>query len=92
MCTTGRSSSQPHAALPAVTGAAEPVPLQAAVDAVYAAVVAHGEDWPALLAEVRSLCERPPAQLSPGSSAGHPSPSPGNAPGRADTGPTCDGA
>ncbi|MFD5480952.1 hypothetical protein [Streptomyces hawaiiensis] len=48
--------SQPHAALPAVTGAAEPVPLQAAVDALYAAVVAHGEDWPALLAEVLSLC------------------------------------
>jgi hypothetical protein len=75
------SVSQPHAALPAVTGAAEPVPLQAAVDAVYAAVVAYGEDWPALLAEVRSLCARPPAWPTPGSCAGHPSPSPGNAPG-----------
>ncbi|MFC8143933.1 hypothetical protein ACFUKV_19715 [Streptomyces paradoxus] len=49
--------SQPHAALPAVTGAAEPDPLRAAVDAVYAAVVTYGEDWPALLAEIGSLCQ-----------------------------------
>ncbi|MEV3972938.1 hypothetical protein AB0K68_33190 [Streptomyces sp. NPDC050698] len=51
--------SQPHMALPAVTGAASPHPLQAAVDAVYAAVVTYGEEWPALLAEVRSLCTQP---------------------------------
>ncbi|MFI8891435.1 hypothetical protein [Streptomyces paradoxus] len=57
--------SQPHAALPAVTGAAEPDPLRAAVDAVYAAVVTYGEDWPALLAEMRSLCRERPAR-SPG--------------------------
>jgi hypothetical protein len=51
--------SQPHMALPAVTGAAEPDPLRAAVDAVYAAVVTYGEDWPALLSEIRSLCTGP---------------------------------
>ncbi|MFJ8595306.1 hypothetical protein [Streptomyces sp. NPDC093598] len=43
-------------ALPAVTGAAEPDTLQAAVDAAYAAVVTYGENWPALLREVWSLC------------------------------------
>ncbi|MER5834328.1 hypothetical protein ABT116_26675 [Streptomyces sp. NPDC002130] len=57
--------SQPHAALPAVTGAAEPDPLRAAVDAVYAAVVSYGAGWPALLAEMRSLCRERPAP-SPG--------------------------
>ncbi|GAA4557444.1 hypothetical protein GCM10023097_64610 [Streptomyces collinus] len=57
--------SQPHAALPAVTGAAARDPLRAAVDAVYAAVVTHGEDWPALLAEMASLCREGPAR-SPG--------------------------
>lgn len=46
--------SQPHMALPAVTGAAEPDPLRAALDAVYAAVAAYGENHPALLAEVWS--------------------------------------
>ncbi|MFJ8467450.1 hypothetical protein [Streptomyces swartbergensis] len=49
--------SQPHMALPAVTGAAEPDPLRAALDAVFAAVVTYGENHPALLAEVRSVCE-----------------------------------
>ncbi|MEU0169276.1 hypothetical protein ABZ214_28115 [Streptomyces iakyrus] len=53
--------SRPHAALPAVTGAAEPDPLRAAVDAVYAAVVTYGEDWPALLADIGSLCRERPA-------------------------------
>ncbi|MFI2635332.1 hypothetical protein ACH5A2_33905 [Streptomyces collinus] len=57
--------SQPHAALPAVTGAAARDPLRAAVDAVYAAVVTHGEGWPALLAEMASLCREGPAR-SPG--------------------------
>jgi hypothetical protein len=47
--------SQPHMALPAVTGAAEPDPLRAALDAVYAAVAAYGENHPALLAEVWSV-------------------------------------
>ncbi|MEU1937982.1 hypothetical protein ACH49O_31300 [Streptomyces coeruleorubidus] len=49
--------SQPHMALPAVTGAAEPDPLRAALDAVSAAVDAYGENHPALLAEVWSVCE-----------------------------------
>lgn len=49
--------SQPHMALPAVTGAAEPDPLRAALDAVYAAVATFGEDCPALLDEVRAACE-----------------------------------
>ncbi|MDG9710856.1 hypothetical protein [Streptomyces sp. DH10] len=49
--------SQPHMALPAVTGAAEPAPLRAALDAVSAAVDAYGENHPALLAEVWSVCE-----------------------------------
>ncbi|MFF7794729.1 hypothetical protein [Streptomyces sp. NPDC007991] len=47
--------SQPHMALPAVTGAAEPDPLRAALDAVFAAVAAYGENHPALLAEVWSV-------------------------------------
>ncbi|MGW7282637.1 hypothetical protein ACWGIV_31030 [Streptomyces sp. NPDC054844] len=46
--------SQPHMALPALLGAAEPGPLQAALDAVYAAVAAYGEDYQTLLREVRS--------------------------------------
>ncbi|MET9559204.1 hypothetical protein [Streptomyces tauricus] len=49
--------SQPHMALPAVTGAAEPDPLRAALDAVYAAVATFGERCPALLDEVRAACE-----------------------------------
>jgi len=48
--------SQPHMALPAVTGAAEAAPLQAALDAVHAAVATYGEDWPTLLEEVWSVC------------------------------------
>ncbi|AMW15111.1 hypothetical protein A4E84_01915 [Streptomyces qaidamensis] len=47
--------SQPHVALPAVSGAAEPDPLRAAVDTVYAAVVTYGEGRPALLADMGSL-------------------------------------
>ncbi|MFI2608487.1 hypothetical protein [Kitasatospora sp. NPDC018619] len=50
----GLRMSQPHMALPAVFGAAEPDPLRAAIDAVYAAVVTYGEDHPALLAQVRA--------------------------------------
>lgn len=49
--------SQPHMALPALLGAAEPDPLQAALDAVYAAVAAYGEDYRTLLREVRSACQ-----------------------------------
>ncbi|MFI7018430.1 hypothetical protein [Streptomyces sp. NPDC050164] len=49
--------SQPHMALPAVTGATEPDPLRAALDAVFAAVVTYGENHPALLAEVWSVCK-----------------------------------
>ncbi|MFJ7906697.1 hypothetical protein [Kitasatospora sp. NPDC096204] len=47
--------SQPHMALPAVLGAAEPDPLRAAIDAVFAAVVTYGEDHRTLLAEVRAV-------------------------------------
>ncbi|MFD1276738.1 hypothetical protein ACFQ51_48195 [Streptomyces kaempferi] len=47
--------SQPHLALPAVTGAAEADPLRAALDAVYVAVATYGEDYPALLEEIRSV-------------------------------------
>ncbi|MEU6474193.1 hypothetical protein ABZ902_33420 [Streptomyces massasporeus] len=57
--------SQPHMALPAVTAAAEPDPLRAALDAVYAAVVTYGENHPALLAEVWSFCEERPASPGP---------------------------
>lgn len=49
--------SQPHMALPALLGAAESDPLQAALDAVYAAVAAYGEDYRTLLQEVRSACQ-----------------------------------
>lgn len=41
-------------ALPAVVHAAEADPLEAAVKAVSAAVSAYGENYPALLAEVRA--------------------------------------
>ncbi|MFF3000798.1 hypothetical protein ACFVTC_40625 [Streptomyces sp. NPDC057950] len=47
--------SQRHMALPAVTAAAQADPLRAAVDAVYAAVATYGEDYPALLEEIRSV-------------------------------------
>ncbi|OLZ74874.1 hypothetical protein AV521_03735 [Streptomyces sp. IMTB 2501] len=49
--------SQPDMALPALFGAAEPYPLQAALDAVYAGIATYGEDYPALLREVWSVCE-----------------------------------
>ncbi|MFE1943379.1 hypothetical protein [Streptomyces massasporeus] len=70
MLTIGRPDpslriSQPHMALPAVTAAADPDPLRAALDAVYAAVVTYGEDHPALLAEVWSFCEERPAPPVP---------------------------
>ncbi|WP_435836123.1 hypothetical protein [Streptomyces albogriseolus] len=48
--------SQPHMALPALLGAAEADPLQAALNAVYAAVTAYGEDYQTLLQEIRSAC------------------------------------
>ncbi|WP_030226755.1 hypothetical protein [Streptomyces sp. NRRL WC-3626] len=51
--------SQPHMALPALLGAAEPDPLRAALDAVFAAVAAYGEDHPALLREIRSALPEP---------------------------------
>ncbi|MGV9454842.1 hypothetical protein [Streptomyces sp. NPDC003635] len=46
--------SQPHMALPAIPGAAEPDPLRAALDAVFAAVVTYGEDYPVLLQQIRA--------------------------------------
>ncbi|MGW1209374.1 hypothetical protein ACWD5F_07015 [Streptomyces sp. NPDC002499] len=48
--------SQPHMALPAVTGAGEADPLQAALDAVFAAVATYGSEYPTLLEEVWSVC------------------------------------
>ncbi|MFF8875479.1 hypothetical protein [Streptomyces massasporeus] len=70
MLTIGRPDpslriSQAHMALPAVTAAAGPDPLRAALDAVYAAVVTYGEDHPALLAEVWSFCEDRPVPPVP---------------------------
>ncbi|WP_225100134.1 hypothetical protein [Streptomyces sp. CoH27] len=50
--------SQPHMVLPALLGAGESDPLRAALDAVFAAVAAYGEDCPTLLREVWSACER----------------------------------
>ncbi|MGZ3096911.1 hypothetical protein [Streptomyces sp. H72] len=50
--------SQPHMALPALLAAAEADPLQAALDAVYAAVATYGEDYRTLLEEIRSACQR----------------------------------
>ncbi|MFF4602604.1 hypothetical protein ACFY12_07595 [Streptomyces sp. NPDC001339] len=52
--------SQPHMALPALLDAAETDPLQAALDAVYAAVATYGADYRALLQEVWSVCQRRP--------------------------------
>lgn len=49
--------SQPHMALPALLGAAETDPLQAALDAVHAAVATYGEDYRTLLQEIRSACQ-----------------------------------
>ncbi|MEU2601114.1 hypothetical protein [Streptomyces hirsutus] len=43
-------------ALPALLGAAEDDPLQAALDAVYAAVTAYGEAYRALPQGVWSVC------------------------------------
>lgn len=51
-----RRISQPHYALPALPAAADPDPLRAALDAVWAAVGTYGEDYPRLLAEVRAVC------------------------------------
>ncbi|MCB5169133.1 hypothetical protein LG634_30540 [Streptomyces bambusae] len=48
--------SQPHMALPALFRAAHPDPLQAAIDAVHAAVTAHGEHWPAFLEQAWAAC------------------------------------
>ncbi|MFF8096211.1 hypothetical protein [Streptomyces sp. NPDC016675] len=45
-------------ALLALLGAAEADPLQAAPDAVYAAVATYGEDYRTFLEEIRSACQR----------------------------------
>ncbi|MCW8376193.1 hypothetical protein [Streptomyces justiciae] len=55
--------SQPHMALPAVTGAAEADPLRAALDAVYAGVVTYGEHYETLLQEVWAAL--PPVSETP---------------------------
>ncbi|MEU2589097.1 hypothetical protein ABZ612_41195 [Streptomyces avermitilis] len=49
--------SQPHMAVPALLGAAEADPLQAALDAVYAAVATYGEDYRTLLQVVWAVCQ-----------------------------------
>jgi hypothetical protein len=49
-----REMRQPNMALPAVFAAAEPDPLKAALDSVWAALNAYGEDYPKLLEEIRS--------------------------------------
>ncbi|WP_069173493.1 hypothetical protein [Streptomyces griseus] len=48
--------SQPHFALPAILAAAEPVPLKAALDAVWHALNTYGEHYPELLEEIRAAC------------------------------------
>ncbi|MFF9063608.1 hypothetical protein ACF09K_33735 [Streptomyces sp. NPDC014882] len=48
--------AQPYFALPAVLAAAEPVPLKAALDAVWHALNTYGEHYPELLEEIRSAC------------------------------------
>ncbi|MFE4263719.1 hypothetical protein [Streptomyces sp. NPDC056883] len=48
--------SQPYIALPAVLAAADPDPLKAALDAVWAAVNTYGEHYLELLEEIRSAC------------------------------------
>ncbi len=50
--------SPPHMAVPAVLGAAEADPLQAALDAVHAAVAGYGEDYPTVLWEVHGRRSR----------------------------------
>ncbi len=45
--------SQQATALPALTAAADPDPLRAALDALYAAVIAHGTGWREFVAEAR---------------------------------------
>ncbi|WP_282793213.1 hypothetical protein [Streptomyces sp. CC224B] len=52
----GLEMSQPHSALSALRGAAEADPLRAALDAVYSAIHAYGEDYPVLLEEVARTC------------------------------------
>lgn len=49
--------SQPHMAVPALLAAADPDPLRAALDAVYAGITTYGEHYPALLREVWSVCD-----------------------------------
>ncbi len=48
------NASQQAMALPALTGAAHADPLRAALDALYAAAIAHGTGWRDLLTEVRT--------------------------------------
>ncbi|MFD4829812.1 hypothetical protein ACFWPV_08125 [Streptomyces uncialis] len=52
--------SRPHMAVPAPFGAAGSDPLRAALDSAFAAVVTYGEDYPALLREIRSACQEYP--------------------------------
>ncbi|MFF1629432.1 hypothetical protein [Streptomyces sp. NPDC058272] len=65
-------ASQQAMALPALTGAAHPDPLQAALDALYAAAAAHGTGWRDLFAAVRTAFPEtahaplPPANRPPG--------------------------
>jgi hypothetical protein len=56
--------SQQHAAVPALLGAAEPDALQAALDALFAAVVTYGDRYPNLLAALKK--EFPEGWCRPG--------------------------
>ncbi len=53
--------SQPHMALPSVPDAASSDPLQAVINAVYAAVVTYGDDHPTLFRQIWAACGRPAA-------------------------------
>ncbi|MEO3750102.1 hypothetical protein [Streptomyces sp. B6B3] len=65
------NASQQAMAFPALTEAAHPDPLQAALDALYAAAIAHGTGWREFLAEVRGAfpatahAPLPPPEASP---------------------------
>ncbi len=48
-----RNASQQAMAVPALWGAAGTDPLRAAIDALYAAAVSSGDEWPGLLDDVR---------------------------------------
>ena len=58
-----RNASQQAMAVPALWGATETDPLRAAIDALYAAAVSYGDEWPSLLDEVRRAFPASPRPL-----------------------------